>query len=217
MPQLLLPYPIPVSYDHTVFMETASNHQALHYITNYEHWQTQGFILIGPQGCGKTHLAHIWQRLSNARFITHDDVVSLHRSMIIQNQSALIIDGIEKYSHYSHEFFHILNEIILYRKPVFLTASAVPDQTMFPLNDILSRLHLFPAIMIDAPDDDLFKAVMIKRFAELQLMVDDKIIDYILQRAERSFTTLHSIIEKLYNHCLTQKQKPSFTLLRQII
>ena len=51
------------------FFPSASNRAALAMVDGWQGWPSGRMLLIGPQGAGKTHLAHIWVGMSGAQMV----------------------------------------------------------------------------------------------------------------------------------------------------
>jgi chromosomal replication initiation ATPase DnaA len=70
---------------------------------------------------------------------------------------------------------------------VLITARIAPAQWRVELPDLASRLRAMPVVELSAPDDALLRAVLVKLFADRQLVVDESLIAYLATRIERSF------------------------------
>ena len=79
---------------------------------------------------------------------------------------------------------------MLPRKPgayVLITARTWPESWGVALPDLASRLSAEQRRWrLNEPDDALLRVVLVKLFADRQLMVDPTVIDYIVLRMERS-------------------------------
>ena len=58
----------------------------------------------------------------------------------------------------------------------------------------MSRLKALPLASIEAPDDALLRAVLVKLFADRQLSVEPHVIDYVLVRMERSMSAAERLV-----------------------
>ena len=59
---------------------------------------------------------------------------------------------------------------------------------------------------IDAPDDALLSAVLVKLFADRQLMPPPDLIPYLLKRMDRSFAAANHIVAQLDRESLARKR-----------
>ena len=73
--------------------------------------------------------------------------------------------------------------------------------------DLLSRLRLAPSVSLDAPDDALLKAVLVKLFVDRQLVVDTSVVDYIALRIERSLARAAEIVAALDREALSRGRR----------
>jgi chromosomal replication initiation ATPase DnaA len=214
--QLLLNLPQPTSYDPAVFMVTPSNQEAYHWLTHPQQWRSYGLVLQGPKGCGKTHLACIWQQQTQGHFVSIADLKG-NGCSVVRQHGAFILDDIETFTEDQESLFHLLNRVCEEQKRFLLTTSVSLDESLLSLKDLLSRLRALPMVKIHLPDDELFKAVMRKRFADLQMNIDERLINYILIHIERSFTALHDFIQQIYQECLKHKQRPTLSMVRKLL
>jgi chromosomal replication initiation ATPase DnaA len=215
-PQLVLEFPKSASYEPLSFIVTSSNQQAHEWIKGFKSWPSYGLMLIGPSGCGKSHLAHIYQDMTGARFISRHELVGGLPVLLAQSQ-AFILEDIHHCLDQPEALFHLLNLVREEQKAILFTSTRLFDERDIPLKDLLSRLRALPSAYIQSPDDILFKAVMTKRFADLQLKVEDRIIQYLLIRSERSFTALHHLIDQIYAISLALKHKPTLAIVRKLL
>ncbi len=215
--QLILTFPSQTSFDQASFMVTSRNQEAFKWVESTSQWGNYGLILAGPSGCGKTHLAQIWQKNTNAYFIDlgKDNLENL--SDIFDKNKHFIIENIEEFHEHQESLFHILNKVKEAEGKLLLTTQHQPTFDIFNLKDVLSRLKALPLVEISEPDDELFQAIMRKRFSDFQIQVDDRIINYVLLRAERSFSKLHYLIDHVYQISLSTHHKPTYSLVRDLL
>ena len=99
-----------------------------------------------------------------------------------------------------------------------LISSKKPIDTMkFTLPDLLSRLKNCIIATIEQPDDELIYAIILKSFADRQIKLDNKIIDYIIKRIARSYSKMHEFIYKIDELSLKKKKSINFKIIKEII
>ena len=82
---------------------------------------------------------------------------------------------------------HLYNMLAERQGHLLLAAREPPARWTIRLADLRSRLLAAPAVAVDAPDDALLGAVLVKLFADRQLRISEDLIAYLLPRIERSF------------------------------
>jgi chromosomal replication initiation ATPase DnaA len=74
-----------------------------------------------------------------------------------------------------------------------------------------------PVVTLDPPDDALLAAVLIKLFADRQLAVDERLIEFLLNRIERSFAAVQAVVAKLDSEAMRLKHPVNRTLAAEIL
>ena len=98
-------------------------------------------------------------------------------------------------------FFHLHN-LVTQAGHLLVTATRPPRDWGLGLPDLVSRLQASPVARIDAPDDVLLSAVLIKLFADRQIAVPPALIPYLVQRMERSIAAARDLVARLDAHAL---------------
>jgi len=87
-------------------------------------------------------------------------------------------------------------------KRLLITSSISPKELNFQLRDLSSRILSTASAKILPASEELLKIMLIKKFADKQLKVDLKMINYILTRIERSFYGISKIVEEIDNKAI---------------
>ena len=208
--QLLLPLFFKPVYSEKDFVVSSCNQAAYETIRYWPIWPSNTLILYGPSGSGKTHLIHIWQHLSNAHDITRDESLSLpeHHCMFMENIETIKDESL---------LFHRYNMIVENKGFLLLTSRMHPKDLPFTLPDLRSRLLAIPALSLGIPDEALLKDVCIKLMSDRQLQVKPEVIDYIIARMERSFATLHKMVERLDKQAMAKRHKITIPFVREAL
>ncbi|MFX6899694.1 chromosomal replication initiator DnaA, partial [Acinetobacter baumannii] len=69
---------------------------------------------------------------------------------------------------------------------VLMTAREAPVAWGTGLKDLTSRLRAIPTVALAEPEDALLRAVLVKLFADRQLLADADIVEFLARRMERS-------------------------------
>jgi chromosomal replication initiation ATPase DnaA len=72
-----------------------------------------------------------------------------------------------------------------------------PSAFEIELRDLRSRLRAVPTVSLLPPDDQLFRALIVKFCADRQLTVDEAVVTYLTTRIERSFAAVRQAVELL--------------------
>jgi len=199
--QLPLDLRLEPQYDAANFLVSPSNEAAYEAVSQWPDWPDRLLLLVGPEGCGKTHLAHVWAGLSGAALVPGARLGD-HAPDQLAALPALVIEDIDAAPFDEARLFHLVNMARENGMGLLFTARRRPDLWHLRTPDLLSRLRLAPVAEINAPDDALLRALLVKLFIDRGLMVDTSVIDYLVVRIERSFAGARRIVEALDREAL---------------
>lgn len=197
------------------FLVSPSNEKAYAYIEQWPDWNDSVLCLMGPEGSGKSHLAHIWADIAHAWIVEASDLTD-ERIVHLVSNGALVVENVHMPSRHEAALFHLLNMAREKRCSVLLTGEHPPQHWNIQIPDLLSRLRLAPSVALEAPDDALLKSVLVKLFLDRQLVVDTGVIDYLILRIERSFKAAIDCIKRLDEEALKRKKRLSRSFVAEI-
>lgn len=192
------------------FLVSPSNQDAVAWIDRWPQWPGHALVLVGPPGCGKTHLGHVWQRHAEAKPYQRD---------LLADYSALdvpvFVDKVDDPAQ-DEELFHVFNAVVAAGGFVLFASRTAPARWENRLPDLKSRLAAVPNIQIQAPDTSLIAAIMMKMFADEQMDVGADVLDYLVNRMERSFESARTLAERLNNASLATQRGITIPLAREV-
>jgi chromosomal replication initiation ATPase DnaA len=202
--QLALALPHAESFARDDFLVGASNKGALGMIERWPDWPDRVLALVGPEGAGKSHLASIWADIAGARRVSARALGETNLPAALATGALVIEDASAQVDE--RALFHLLNLMRQEEAFVLITTRTAPARWSVALPDLTSRLRAVPAVDLQAPDDALLRAVLVKLFADRQLVVDESLIGYLATRIERSFAGARAAVEELDREALRQKR-----------
>ncbi|MFN4099120.1 MAG: HdaA/DnaA family protein [Pararhodobacter sp.] len=176
-------------------------------------------VLVGPEGSGKTHLAHVWAAQAGARWQRVDSLSEDLPALLAPDApGAVVIDDAQRLAGTAGEeaLFHLVNHL-RGRGQLLLTAPAPVRDWGLALPDLVSRLSAAAHPALAEPDEALLAAVLVKLFNDRQLRVEPDQIDYLVARMERSLAAARSLVARLDRRSLQLKRGISQPLLREAL
>ena len=169
------------------FLASDCNAAALGWIERWPDWPALHLVLYGPPGCGKSHLARLWEQRAGAVAIGGDTLAETAAEppggAVLP--AALAIDDAERAPE--EAVLHLFNRCAEAGASLLLVARQAPAAWPIALPSLASRLRAAPAVGIAPPDDGLLAAILLKHFADRQIKVSPAVIGYLVPRMERSF------------------------------
>lgn len=212
--QLAFDLPVEHAFRREDFFTSPANARALAMIEA----PTARLLLVGPHGAGKTHLTHIWARLTGAEILTPDTI--RHRLPHLAPDAAIAVDnadsGADNPNRDETALFHLYN-LLAPSGRLLLTAATPPRDWGLALPDLISRLQTLPQCKLDPPDDALLSAVLVKLFADRQITVPPNLIPYLVSRMERSIAAARSLVAALDAAALAQARPVTRTLAGEVL
>ncbi|MEA2974878.1 MAG: hypothetical protein QOF19_398 [Alphaproteobacteria bacterium] len=187
------------------FLEGPSNAAALALVEAWPDWPDRAIVLVGPEGCGKSHLAAIWATTTGARSIAARALEGTNPPAALAT-GALVIEDLPSDATSQHILFHLLNLIREEKAFMLLTARTPPASWNIGLSDLASRLKALPLVTLSAPDDALLRAVIVKLFADRQLALDESVVAFMITRIERSVAAARAAVSLLDREALRQQR-----------
>ena len=183
------------------FQEGPANAAALALIDSWPEWPSRTMLLVGPKGSGKSHLATIWAEQAGARSTTAHALTAANVPAALAT-GALVVEDLNEATFDERALFHLLNLAREDQAHVLITARVAPTALEIELRDLRSRLRALPVVTIQPPDDQLFRALIIKFCADRQLPVDEALVSYLAARIERSYVAARQAVEFLDSEAL---------------
>lgn len=170
-------------------------------IERWPAWPSPVLLLAGPSGSGKTHLVHIWASVASAKIMEPDTLAELVHPTVVAG-GAIAIEDVAPEAVPEAALFHLINSVREAGGSLVLTSRTSADEWRVGLPDLRSRLRMAAPAALGAPDDDLLRKVLVKLFADRQLVVDKPLIDYLISRMERSLSAAVDLVETLDREAL---------------
>jgi chromosomal replication initiation ATPase DnaA len=210
--QLPLSLAHPPNYRRDDFVVAPSNAAALALIERWPDWPSPVVTLTGPAGSGKTHLVRIWAAAAAATIVA---AAGLGAASLPENGPVAVEDVGGDLAETA--LFHLVNEVAERGQHLLLTAREPPERWPIALPDLKSRLRLATPAAVGAPDDDLLRRVLVKLFADRQLLVERSVIDYLLNRMDRSFAAAAALVDSLDRAALAEGRRITRALAARFV
>jgi chromosomal replication initiation ATPase DnaA len=194
--QLAFALPHAESLTRDNFLEGPANAAALALIEAWPEWPNRTMLLVGPEDSGKSHLATIWAEAAGARATTAHALTVANVPAALAT-GALAVEDLRAGEFDERALFHLLNLARQDDAYVLITARTPPAAIEIELRDLRSRLRALPVVSLLPPDDQLFRALIVKFCADRQLAVDEAVVSYLATRIERSYAAVRQAVELL--------------------
>ncbi|MGH1353215.1 MAG: HdaA/DnaA family protein [Methyloligellaceae bacterium] len=214
--QLVFDLPHRAAMDEEDFLVSDCNESAVKVIDIWPDWHHPSLLIVGPQGCGKTHLAYVWQMKTGAAMLSAAELTSDMVDNLAQ-APAVIIEDIDAGPFNQNALFHLLNLAKERSFNVLMTGRERPGTWEIELPDLRSRLRASPVVEIEAPDELLLNTVLVKLFSDRQLIVPPNVIKYISLRMERSMSAAQKLVEKVDKAALASGRKVTRQLVGEVM
>ena len=217
--QLTFDLPVRPALGRGDFFVSPANAHAVAVLEAPDNWPQGKLLLIGPEGAGKSHLAAVWAAASGAEIIAARDL-SENDAPRLADAGAVVVEdaqGIAGQLGAETALFHLHNLVLASGGRLLLTAVLPPYAWGLRLPDLESRMQATAMAALEAPDDALLAAVLVKLFADRQVVVPPALIPYLVARIDRSFATARTLVAALDARALALGRPISLALAAELL
>lgn len=207
-----LPSAEAMTRDH--FFVAPSNALALQTVEQWRDWPGRKLLLVGPEGAGKTHLAHIWAALADAAILSAEHLSATDIAAL--SGRAVVVEDADRIAGAEAQLFHLHN-LVTATGALLLTARTPPRDWDLTLPDLKSRMQATAIAQLDGPDDALLSAVLVKLFADRQVAVPANLIPYLVSRMPRSIGAARALVAALDARALAEARPITRALAGEIL
>ncbi len=216
MSQLIFKFPFKTRYFEQDFYVSKNNFSAYKLIESWPDWPGKWVNIFGLSGSGKTHLIRILEKkikkvkVYDAKNIDNESVAEVEEvdCFIIDNYK----NNIEKNILYS-----LLNQSKQLEKYILINSIEPLNLMKNNLPDLKSRIDSFIFIGIDLPTDDILKVIISKFFSDKQVVIDAKLIDYMIKNVERSYSRILELLKDIDELSLSSGKSININLIKKVL
>jgi len=197
------------------FYLSKSNKHVFDFLNLWPKWERNFVNITGEKLCGKTHLMNIFLRKNKgikfeAKSLKNDDLknIKIYENIVIENLSSNVNERL---------LYSLLNLIEQDNKFIIVTSTEPIVNIGFDLKDLRSRAKNFILLNIEKPDDELIFAIILKNLSDRQISLDDKFIEFIIKRIERSYSKIYDFIYKIDQLSLKKKKSIDFKIIKEVL
>lgn len=210
--QFLLPFSSEPAYADADFIHAESNAAVRAWLSRPAEWPERRLAIWGGEGCGKTHLMHIWARKWGADIWAGPSLRGLPDRL---PPGGIGIDDVDAVADET-VLFHWLNAARDRQVPVLIASRMPVARLPIALPDLASRLRAFTAAGIDPPEDDLLRALLAHLLSDRQWRLDASVQERILPLLPREPAALREVVARLDRAQLASGGRVTIGLVRTI-
>ena len=213
--QLLLELDHKKNFNEHDYYVSKSNYYAFNILDKWPKWEKKILNIFGEKFSGKTHLANIFKSKTNALIIDANDINDdiFKKLKLFEN---IVIDNFK--SDFDEKLIYSIFNLVDQDNKYMLINSIIPiNEIEFELPDLTSRSKNCLSAKIDSPDDDLIFAIILKNFSDRQIKVEKKIIEFIINRIDRSYSKIYEFIYKIDELSLKKKKPINLKTIKEIL
>ena len=213
--QLLLNFNSKINFNNHDYYVSKSNFFAFSIIEKWPKWEKRIVNISGEKFSGKSHLANIFRSKSKA-FLMNQKQIGDEIYKKIKLYDSLIIDDFEDIVD-EKLIYSIFNLVDQDNKFLLINSLRPINEIKFKLPDVQSRSKNCLFAKIENPDDDLIFAIIIKNFSDRQIKLEKKIIEFVINRIERSYSKIYEFIYKVDEISLKKKKPINLKTIKEIL
>ena len=216
--QEILSFPETQKLDWSSFIESSENYEAIKYLIKWPQWDSNGLIIYGNSGVGKTHLANLWKQTAGAVFITEDFLKSDPRNLFFKSKNFIFddFDNFLKIENFDW-LFHFINIAREKQRYFILISKFQPSFWKVNLKDLSSRLLALPTVYIQNPSDELLLKIAEKLCKDLGISIHRNTLQYILNRIDRKVNSVAALLKILDKLSLQNQKKITIQFIKNQI
>lgn len=173
------------------FIVGRSNAAAAAAVDAWPEWSGGSLAIVGPEGCGKTHLAHAWAAVAGALVLDR-----LAPDVAVAEGCPVLIDDADQ-GVPPEALFHLINLAARAGGGLLLTGRTAPALWTAALPDLRSRLNALPVVQIEPPDDAVLEGVLRRFFRDRNIRPPEEVYPYLLSRMGRSIPDAAEVVRRL--------------------
>tara|TARA_Y100000591_G_C21690878_1_gene623057 strand:- start:411 stop:968 length:558 start_codon:yes stop_codon:yes gene_type:complete len=178
-------------------------------------WDKNFLNISGEKFSGKTHLMNIFinkfQGIKlEAKSLDNEKIkeIKLNQNIILENLDEKVDENL---------VYSLINSIELDNKYLIVTSCKSIVNINFKLIDLRSRTKNFLLYNIPKPDDELIFALLLKNFSDRQISIEEKLINYIIKRIDRSYGKIFDFIYKIDEMSLKKKKSIDVKIIKEVL
>ncbi len=197
------------------FHVTNSNRQVFQYINMWPKWEKNFLNISGENLSGKTHLISIFlDKFKGIKF----DAKKFNDSDLdrIKNYQNIIIEDLT--TDINEKLIYTLYNVVDQSEKYLIISSTEPIVNLdINLIDLKSRFKNFLLQKIQKPDDELIFGLILKNLSDQQISLDKKLINYIINRIDRSYGKIFDFIYKIDELSLKKKKSIDLKIIKEVL
>ena len=213
--QLLLNFEYKQNFKDEDFYVSNSNYFAFNLLNTWPKWEKNFLNICGDNYSGKSHLANIFlKKFKGVKIDAHSisdenlNEIKVYENIVLEN------------------FDRNINEVLIYslfnlidqdNKYLIINSRVPINEINFSLSDLKSRTKSCLFAKIEKPDDELMFALILKNFSDRQIVIDKKLIDFIIKRIDRSYSKIFEFIYKIDELSLKKKKPINLKTIKEVL
>ena len=213
--QKIIKFDYDKNFRHEDFYISKSNEHIVFLLNKWPKWSKNFLNISGEEFSGKTHLINIFLKKFKgikleSNLLSNKDLneIKIHQNIILENLNNDINENLV------YSLFNIIDQdnkylIVTSRKPIV--------NLNFKLKDLRSRTKNFLLQKIEKPDDEMIYALILKNLSDKQILVEKKLINYIIKRIDRSYSKIYKFIYKIDEISLKKKKSIDLKIIKEAL
>ena len=197
------------------FYVSKSNQNIFNLLNKWPKWEKNFLNISGDKFSGKTHLVNIFLKnfkgvKFEANFLNDNDLkeIKIFQNIILENLNEDIDERL------IYTLFNIIDQD---NKYLIVTSNEPIINIQFKLNDLKSRTKIFLIQSIEKPDDELIYALLLKNFSDRQIVIEKKLVNYIIKRIDRSYEKIFDFKYKNDEISLKKKKPIDLKTIKEVL
>ncbi len=213
--QTIIKFDYDKNFKNDDFYLSKSNKHVFDFLNIWPKWERNFVNITGEKLSGKTHLMNIFLHKNKGikfegKFLKNKDLkkIKIYENIVIENLSSDVDEKL---------LYSLFNLIEQDNKFIIVTSLKPIVNITFELKDLKSRTKNFILLNIEKPDDDLIFAIILKNLSDRQISLNDKFIEFIVKRIERSYSKIYDFIYKIDQLSLKKKKSIDFKIIKEVL
>ena len=213
--QQLINFNFGKNFKYEDFYISKSNQHIFDLFNLWPKWEKNFLNISGENYSGKSHLMNIFlKKYKGVKFDTRKfnenclDEIKVHQNIVLEDLTKNVNQKL---------LFSLYNIIEQDNKYLIVTSLEPIVQIKFDLVDLVSRSKNFLLQSINKPDDELIFALIIKNLSDRQISIENKLVNYIIKRIDRSYGKIFDFIYKIDEVSLKRKKPIDLKIIKEAL